>query len=276
MATDPKGKSPAAKQAAGDASQPPPEPQARDARRDERIARLRDSLARARRVCVLTGAGVSAESGVPVYRGNEGLYQAFSAADMATPEGFARNPEKVWAWYIDRRRQLLEVKPNPGHAALARLEQLMAAQGRAFRLVTQNIDGLHQAAGSRDPVELHGNIWKTRCTECGTVSGQYGEIFEGLPRCARCKALCRPHIVWFGELLDPAVWQSAVRAACECDFLLSVGTSAAVQPAAGLIHMAAANGALVAEINLEETANTRWVDLSLLGKSGEILPRVVE
>ena len=255
-----------------------------DRRLDEKIRRLRGALEQARKLCVLTGAGASAESGVPVYRGNEGLYRAFSAADISSPEGFARNPEKVWQWYNERRRQLLELKPNAGHVALARLEQSFVAspalpgagKRRSFRLVTQNIDGLHQAAGSRDPVEVHGNIWKTRCTACAHVADTYGQLFDGPPRCTRCGAMCRPHIVWFGELLEPEVWDAAVRAAAMCDLLLAVGTSAVVQPAASLVHVAVGAGAMVAEINLEETPNTRWVDLSLLGKCGDILPQLIE
>jgi NAD-dependent deacetylase len=248
-----------------------------DLRLSEKIARLRGAIARAARLCVLTGAGVSAESGVPVYRGNEGLYAAWSAADMATPEGFARNPEKVWAWYHDRRRQLAATKPNPGHLALAALQAARAARlgPDSFRLVTQNVDGLHQAAGSRDVIEVHGSLWQIRCTACAAVTDAHGPLAETVPRCPACGAICRPHIVWFGEMLPPAVWTAAVEAASACDIFLSVGTSAVVQPVASLVHLAADAGALVAEINLEETPNTRWVDLSLLGPSGEVLPALV-
>ena len=248
-----------------------------DPRLSEKISRLRAAIARAARLCVLTGAGASAESGVPVYRGNEGLYSAWSAADMATPEGFARNPEKVWAWYHDRRRQLAATRPNPGHLALAALQADRAARlgPDSFRLVTQNVDGLHQAAGNRNVIEVHGNLWQIRCTACHAATDNSGQLSDGIPRCPACQSICRPHIVWFGEMLPPAVWTAALEAASSCDVFLSVGTSAVVQPVASLVHLAADAGALVAEINLEETPNTRWVDLSLLGKSGDILPALV-
>jgi NAD-dependent deacetylase len=248
-----------------------------DPRLSEKLSRLRAAIARSKRLCVLTGAGASAESGVPVYRGNEGLYSAWSAADMATPEGFARNPEKVWAWYHDRRRQLAALKPNPGHLALAALQRDRLARlgPDSFRLVTQNVDGLHQAAGSTDVSEVHGSLWKIRCTACGAVTDAPG-LLDAVPHCPACRAICRPHIVWFGEMLPPEVWSAAVEAASACDLFLAVGTSAVVQPVASLVHLAADSGALVAEINLEETPNSRWLDLSLLGKSGDLLPALLQ
>ncbi|MBN2583942.1 MAG: NAD-dependent deacylase [Planctomycetes bacterium] len=248
-------------------------------RLQERIRRLRTVLERADRICVLTGAGASAESGVPVYRGNEGLYSAFSAEDMATPEGFARNVERVWQWYNERREQLSRMRPNAGHEALARIERRLAerrAQDGRFTLVTQNIDGLHQAAGSRNVLELHGNIWKVRCTTCSHVDDATGRLFNGVPQCPRCGEVCRPHVVWFGEMLPQDVWAEALRAAATCEVFLSVGTSAVVQPAASLVHVASDSGATVAEINLDATPNTHWVDLSLLGPSGEILPSLLD
>ncbi len=248
-----------------------------DPRLSEKISRLRAAIARASRLCVLTGAGASAESGVPVYRGNEGLYAAWSAADMATPEGFARDPEKVWAWYHDRRRQLAALKPNAGHLALAALQKDRLARlgPDSFRLVTQNVDGLHQAAGSTGVIEVHGSLWQIRCTGCAAVTDAPGPL-DAVPHCPGCGAVCRPHIVWFGEMLPPEVWSAAVEAASACDVFISVGTSAVVQPVASLVHLAADAGALVAEINLEETPNSRWLDLSLLGKSGDILPALVD
>lgn len=248
-----------------------------DDRFQEKIRRLHGALAHAERVCVLTGAGASAESGVPIYRGNEGLYRAFSAGDMATPEGFVRDPERVWQWYNQRRRQLTEIRPNAGHLALVRLQDRMEARRPgSFRLVTQNIDGLHQAAGSRDILEVHGSLWKTRCAQCGTVEDATGRQFDGVPRCAACGAVCRPHVVWFGEMVPMDVWAEALRAASACEIFLTVGTSAVVQPAASLVHVAADAGATTVEINLEETGNSRWVDVSLLGKCGDILPALVD
>ena len=179
-------------------------------------------------------------------------------------------------WYNDRRRQLSELRPNPGHLALARLQEKMQSRaGGSFRLVTQNVDGLHQAAGSREVIELHGNIWKIRCTECDQVADTSGELFDGLPSCPSCGGTCRPHVVWFGEMLPPEVWAEALRAAASCELFMTVGTSAVVQPAASLVHAASDSGAMVAEINLDQTANTRWVDVSLLGKSGQILPALI-
>ena len=248
-----------------------------DDRRNQRIRRLRSALEQADRLCVLTGAGVSAESGVPTYRGNQGSYRAFSSADMATPEGFLRDPQRVWQWYNERRRQLAAVRPNAGHLALARLQKRFeTAQPGSFRLVTQNIDGLHQAAGVDDVIELHGSIWKTRCTGCGDVADTTGQLLDGVPTCRRCDAVCRPHIVWFGEMLDMAVWAEALKTAAACDVFMALGTSAVVQPAASLVHLAADAGAMTVEINLEETPNTPRVDMSLLGKTGDILPALVD
>jgi NAD-dependent deacetylase len=247
-----------------------------DDRLNEKIDRLRSALDRAPAVCVLTGAGASAESGVPVYRGSKGIAEALSAADVATPEAFAGDPERVWAWYNDRRRQLAEIRPNAGHLALARLQQRIDAAGAdRFHLVTQNVDGLHQAAGSRDVIELHGNLWKTRCTACGQVADATGRLFDGVPRCPQCSAPSRPHVVWFGEMLPQEVWARALRAASGSEVFMAVGTSAVVQPAASLVHVAADAGATTVEINPEATANTPWVDVSLVGKSGDILPRLV-
>ena len=196
---------------------------------------------------------------------------------MATPEGFARDPEKVWAWYHDRRRQLAALKPNAGHLALAALQKDRLARlgPDSFRLVTQNVDGLHQAAGSTGVIEVHGSLWQIRCTGCAAVTDAPGPL-DAVPHCPGCGAVCRPHIVWFGEMLPPEVWSAAVEAASACDVFISVGTSAVVQPVASLVHLAADAGALVAEINLEETPNSRWLDLSLLGKSGDILPALVD
>ena len=190
----------------------------------------------ARRVAVLTGAGVSAESGVPTFRGSTGLWEGHAIEDVATPEAFVRDPALVWRFYNARRANLRTVQPNAGHSALVRLEERWGPE--EFTLCTQNIDGLHRAVGSRNVLELHGNLGRVRCTGCGTVEDRPGETLDELPRCRGCAALLRPDIVWFHEALPQDVWRQAGRAAGLCDCFLVVGTSAVVYPAAGLVGLA--------------------------------------
>ncbi len=231
----------------------------------------RRSSARAERVAVLTGAGISAESGVPTFRGPDGLWRQFRAEDLATPEAFARDPKLVWEWYDWRRGKIAAVAPNPGHAVLARWESRFPA----FTLITQNVDGLHAKAGSKNLLELHGNIWKTRCTAEGTIADLIDVPLSALPpRCPSCGALLRPHIVWFGESLDPVAIGRAFAESAAADVMLVVGTSALVHPAASAPHHAAASGAKVIEVNPEPTPLTGEATLSLRGKSGEILPLI--
>jgi len=237
------------------------------------LARLRA----ARSVVATTGAGISAESGVPTFRGSGGLWRTFSASDLATPEAFARDPRLVWEWYRWRRDRIRPAKPNEGHFVLARFERTLPH----FQLVTQNVDGLHQQAGSRTLIELHGNIWRSRCASgCGRVtevSGEGGparsEDARGteLPTCT-CGALLRPDVVWFGEALEPGNIERAMDAARACDVLLVVGTSAVVYPAAALPRVAHAAGALVVEINVEDTSLTAEADVVLRGPAAEVLP----
>jgi len=232
------------------------------------IERAAEILGPAKRVAVLTGAGISAESGVPTFRGADGLWRRFRAEDLATPEAFARDPKLVWEWYDWRRGRIAAVEPNPGHATLARWERRFAA----FTLITQNVDGLHARAGSKNLLELHGNIWKTRCTAEGAVSDQFEVPLSSLPPlCPTCGALLRPHIVWFGESLDPAVIGRAFAESGACDVMLVVGTSALVHPAASLPYHAASSGAKLIEINPEATPLTPEASVSLRGRSGEIL-----
>jgi NAD-dependent deacetylase len=208
-------------------------------------------LAESERVAALTGAGISAESGVPTFRGEDGLWQGFRATDLATPQAFARDPKLVWNFYNWRRELLAPLQPNPAHKALIHLEEKIPQ----FSLITQNIDDLHHRAGSKNLVELHGNIWMVRCTQCHVV---------------------RPHVVWFGEQLDPTILDKAVAAIRSCDTMLVIGTSALVQPAASLAIVAKEQGARVVEINLEPTPYSHKLDIALRGKAGEILPQVVE
>ncbi len=231
-----------------------------------------ERLALAQRIAVLTGAGISAESGVPTFRGEGGLWENHRPEELATPGAFARDPDLVWRWYQWRRELISQCKPNPAHLALADLE----AKRPNVTLITQNVDGLHRLAGSRDPLEVHGSIWRLRCTECGQVWENRQVDGQLKPACSECNALARPDVVWFGESLDPALLERAWQASFQADYMLVVGTSAVVHPAAGLAGAAKEAGAFVVEVNLEPTPNTAWVDIPLLGKAGEILPRLVE
>jgi NAD-dependent deacetylase len=231
----------------------------------------REWLRQARSIAVLTGAGVSAESGVPTFRGAGGLWRRHRAESLATPEAFARDPKLVWEWYDWRRGVLVEVKPNPGHFALAELEK----RSPNFTLITQNVDGLHELAGSRNVLRVHGSIWAIRCLTCGREEeNRQSPLGELPPRCA-CGGMLRPGVVWFGESLPTDVWKRAEAAARGCDLLLVIGTSAVVYPAAGLSQLAKSSGARVVEINIAETALSHEIDGFLLGPSGEVLPQLI-
>jgi len=236
------------------------------------MALVREKLRQARRIVVLTGAGISAESGVPTFRGAGGLWREYRATDLATPEAFARNPRLVWEFYNYRREVLASVKPNAAHEALVTLEN----RTPDFVLLTQNIDGLHQAAGSRAVVELHGNIWWVRCSQCGRRSEDRRVPMPFPPHCGACGAMVRPDVVWFGESLDPYVLQTAYGKLEQCDVMVVIGTSGVVQPAASMGLYAQEHGAFVVEINLEPTPYSRAFNVSLLGKAGDLVPRLVQ
>jgi NAD-dependent deacetylase len=228
-------------------------------------------LKQARSVAVLTGAGVSAESGVPTFRGNGGLWKQHRAEALATPEAFARDPKLVWEWYDWRRGVLTQAQPNPGHRALVEMEKRLPA----FTLITQNVDGLHELAGSRNVLRLHGSIWMLRCLACGDEhENRQTPLAEIPPRC-QCGGMLRPGVVWFGEALPPRVWEAAEAAARAADLFLVIGTSAVVYPAAGLAHIAKSSGARVVEINVAETALSREIDEFWQGASGELLPQLI-
>lgn len=232
---------------------------------------LIERLAAARRVAVLTGAGISAESGIPTFRDAlTGLWAYYDPQELATPEGFARNPKLVWEWYAERRARIAGVQPNPGHAALAALEK----RYEHFTLVTQNIDSLHQRAGSRAVVELHGNIARVKCSREETIVSEYPDD-ESPPRCP-CGAWLRPDVVWFGEMLPADALARAETAAEHCEMFLSIGTSAQVYPAAELPLRALSAGATVVEINPERTALTRHAHFSLPGAAGVVLPQLLQ
>jgi NAD-dependent deacetylase len=227
-------------------------------------------------VVVLTGAGVSAESGIPTFRdAMEGLWAKYDPSQLATPEAFDRDSEIVTRWYDWRREKCATAKPNPAHLALARLEEHLATQERGFTLLTQNVDRLHQAAGSRNVVELHGTLWVWRCTRCGIEREERTVPFQEYPpRCA-CGGARRPAVVWFGEMLPEQALKQAHDALATCDFFFSVGTSAVVEPAANFIYSVRHRGAKTVEINRDATPISRVVDWSLLGKAGEVLPELV-
>ena len=243
------------------------------------INRVKERLGSARDIAVLTGAGISTDSGIPTFRGEDGLWRNFRAEDLATPEAFARNPQLVWEWYDWRRGLIASKAPNAGHYALAEIEK----RSPRFTLITQNVDGFHALAGSRSLIELHGNIWKVRCTRCGQVSVNRDVPIQILPYCqatssspsGRCEGLLRPHIVWFGEALDAMDIENSVAALQSCDLLLVIGTSGVVWPAASFAEIAKSSGAFVVEVNLKPSAQSGVVDVALQGRASEVLPRLL-
>ena len=250
------------------------EPQARDTYRA-----LAERLKYAKRICVLTGAGASKESGVPTFREADGLWNKFKPEELANVNAFIQNPALVWEWYSWRRELMGKVKPNQGHFALAELEKLL----QSFTLVTQNVDNLHRLAGSVNVVELHGNIQRNKCHDCGEIftpddKRAKFEFFEGeLPRCPVCKTgLLRPDVVWFGEMLPEEAIEIAVLEAEHSDVYLSIGTSSVVYPAAGLPQYAKETGAFLVEINPMATDLSGFADMVIREPSGIALPEIVK
>ncbi|MCK5651619.1 MAG: NAD-dependent deacylase [Gemmatimonadetes bacterium] len=250
------------------------------------VAEARAILEDAGSIVVLTGAGISAESGVPTFRGEDGLWKSYRPEELATPQAFRRDARLVWEWYQWRRELIAGCEPNPGHGALARL----ALSREGVRLITQNVDGLHELAARREagegepdaalPLELHGAIFRVRCTECHERSGHRDPIDatskETLPSCESCGGLLRPDIVWFGESLDPWVLDESFRLAKEADVCLVVGTSALVQPAASIPLVTLEGGGAIIEVNPQETPLTGAARVCLRGASGEVLPALLE
>lgn len=230
------------------------------------------ALAKAERVVVLTGAGISTESGVPTFReAQTGLWAQYDPRELATAQAFARNPRLVWEWYDWRRKLIQQAKPNLAHYALVDLEQALPT----FLLVTQNIDGFHWLAGSRDMIELHGNIARTKCFDEGHVVSWWSETDEVPPRCPTCDGPLRPDVVWFGEGIPEQPLRVAFDAAAGCDLFICIGTSAMVQPAARLPVLAKRMGARIVEINPDQTALTVVADWSLRAKASAVLPELV-
>jgi len=230
------------------------------------VAALRD----ARHICVLTGAGVSAESGVPTFReAQDGLWAEYRPEDLATPDAFLADPALIWRWYRWRRDLVAEAEPNAGHHAIAQLSDLVPR----LTLVTQNVDNLHQRAGSRDVIEFHGNIFEDHCFADGSL--QVGDDTSAVPLCSECGSNLRPGVVWFGEAIPEQALNESCAAAADCNVYMSIGTSSVVYPAAGLTDLARQNGATVVEVNPNPTLHANKCDYVLAGNSGSILPELV-
>lgn len=228
-----------------------------------------------RKVVVLTGAGVSKESGLDTFRDVCGYWSKYNPYELASPQGFQQNPLLVWQWYQARRNRAKQAQPNPGHIALAQMEEIFPE----FFLFTQNVDRLHHRAGSKKVYELHGNIFDSHCFSCGANYDKPFEIGDDettIPHCHRCGGLIRPSVVWFGESLPVDVLSLAYEQTRNCDLFFTIGTSTEVYPAADLPYLAKSSGAFVVEINPNETSFTRYADLSYREKSGEILPSILK
>lgn len=259
------------------------------------MAAFREDFAKAKHIVVLTGAGVSAESGVPTFRGAGGFWRKWRAPDLASPYAFAENPSLVWEFYHYRREVMATKSPNQAHIAIAECEKRLKKQNRRVVVITQNIDELHKRAGSENILELHGNLFTTRCTKCGDISKNYDSpicpALEGkgapdpeavdaripkelLPKCkkAGCGGMTRPHVVWFGESLDENVMETAEKELAECDLCLVVGTSSVVYPAAMFAPQVASRGVPVAEFNTEETGVTKCLGYHFQGPAGANVP----
>jgi NAD-dependent deacetylase len=229
-----------------------------------------DKLKQAEKIIFVTGAGISQESGIPTFRGKDGLWRKYDAMKLATIDAFYENPKLVWEWYEERRQNIRAAKPNTGHLAIAELEKK-----RPVHVLTQNIDGLHQRAGSKSVYELHGSIITVKCTVCD-FKDKITSSFSQLPPLCRCGNILRPDVVWFGEPLPQDVWQDAMRHASSCDVMVVVGTSLAVSPANLLPVYAKQNGAVIIEVNPEETPMSGTMDLSIRSPAAKTLPELVK
>lgn len=230
---------------------------------------LAERIAAASRVTVMTGAGVSAASGVPTFRGPGGLWRSFRPEDLATPQAFRRDPRLVWEWYDWRRSLIARCRPNAAHETLARW-----SRRDGFTLITQNVDGLHELAGTRNVIRFHGSIWEMTCTKCRkSWEDRTAPLITLPPTCGHCGGLARPAVVWFGEGIDPDVLTKCA-AALDCDVFLSIGTSSIVYPAASLVHEAKRRGAYTVEINPQATDASAVVDLAVPMPAEEALPKI--
>jgi len=231
--------------------------------------KISDQLKKAKNIVFVTGAGISQESGIPTFRGKDGLWRKYDPMTLATIDAFYQNPKLVWEWYEERRQNILAANPNPGHKAIAELEQY-----KQVSVLTQNIDGLHQRAGSTSVYELHGSIITIKCTVCDfkdTITSN----FTHLPPLCKCRNMLRPDVVWFGEALPQDIWKSAIEQSSSCDVMVVVGTSLAVSPANLLPVYAKQNGALMIEVNPDETPMSGTMDLSLRSSAAKTLPELI-
>ena len=245
------------------------------------LANAATALRQARHIVVFTGAGISAESGIPTFRDTlTGLWARHDPQRLETAKAFRENPALVWGWYLWRRQQMLQAQPNAAHRAIARL----ADSGRQVTVITQNIDDLHERAGSQGVVHLHGSLMMAKCFACHRAAAlssveqsvsEEGELVEP-PRCSHCNGRLRPGVVWFGEDLPAGAWKAAAQAARHCDVLLSIGTSGVVMPAAGLPDLALAAGAMVIHINPIDVGMDEPQEVMLIGQAGQVLPQLIE
>ncbi|MGY5877387.1 MAG: NAD-dependent deacylase [Candidatus Thorarchaeota archaeon] len=229
------------------------------------------SIANAEYLIALTGAGISRESNVPTFRGEDGLWRNYDAMQLATPSAFSRDPKLVWEWYAWRQGLISECSPNPAHFTLSKWEE----EGLLKSLITQNVDGLHYRSGSRNVLEVHGDLWALKCASCN-YRGRLDEPAVGIPECPECQGILRPDVVWFGEALDTYVLKSVSVQLLLADVCIVIGTSSLVQPAASFPLVVKQNDGVLIEVNVEETPLTGYVDYQLLGKAGEILPLLDE
>jgi NAD-dependent deacetylase len=229
-------------------------------------------LLQAGSVVFFTGAGISAESGIPTFRGKDGIWNKLKPEELANFGAFIRNPEMVWEWYSHRKKIIHESQPNPGHKAIAEMQNLFDN----VTVVTQNIDNLHRRAGSKTIYELHGNIERNYCIQCKTFYNEELPWQGKIPKCTKCGGLIRPDIVWFGEYLPPDQFKASEKASRDCDVFFVVGTSAVVFPAASLIYIARDSGAYIVEVNIEETEISYLADKSFYGEAGKVLPLISE
>lgn len=233
---------------------------------------LLQAIRSAHTIIALTGAGISAESGIPTFRQTQtGLWEKYRAEDLATPEAFERNPRLVWEWYAWRRDLILNARPNPGHLALVEFENHISN----FNLITQNVDNLHRTAGNQKVIEFHGNIFRTKCSFENILVDSWIDTGEVPPRCPKCRNFLRPDVVWFGEAIPTKALSLAYQLVNDCQVFISIGTSAMVEPAASLSWIAHQHGSILVEINLEPTPLTNLADFAFKGHSGEILPELV-
>jgi NAD-dependent deacetylase len=232
---------------------------------------LIEKLKTAKSVVFFSGAGISAESGIPTFRGKDGIWNKLRPEELANFNAFMRNPKMVWEWYNYRKSIVHQSKPNPGHLAIVEFEKYF----EQVVVVTQNVDNLHRRAGSKTVYELHGNIERNFCIKCKRKYNEELDFKDGIPKCS-CGGLIRPNVVWFGEFLPADQFQLSEQAARNCDVFFIVGTSAVVYPAASLVHVAKSNGAFLVEVNIEETEASSIADVSLFGESGKILPQIIE